>query len=208
MFAGPLGLIGIFAGAFPLLSAKMRIKKRLRLFTQQFSDALGMIASSLRAGHSLLAAFQMVAQEMPEPISQIFKIATDDISLGKDVREALEAMSQYMPDSQDLRFFITAVLIQREIGGNLAEILDSLNYTIRERFKLLGQIESQTAQAKLSGLVLGFAPAVIGGIIWTINPAYMMPLFKTMPGICSLIISGIQTIVGFIIIQKITNIRV
>jgi len=192
----------------PFLLVKIKIKKKLELFTQQFPDALGLISSSLRAGHSLPSSFQMVVQEMPEPICNIFKTVIDEISLGKDTRDALESMDQFLPGSLDLKFFVTAVLIQREIGGNLAEILDSLNYTIRERFKLIGQLKSQTAQSKLSGIVLGLAPIFLGMIIGAINPDYLKPLYENVVGQMILGFSIIWAIIGFMIIKQITNIRV
>lgn len=201
-------VLSILLFYLPFILVRIKIKKKLELFTQQFPDALGLVASSLRAGHSLPSSFQMVVQEMPEPISGIFKTVIDEISLGKDTRDALESMDQYLPGSLDLKFFVTAVLIQREIGGNLAEILDSLNYTIRERFKLIGQLKSQTAQAKLSGIVLGLAPVFIGLIIGTINPNYLKPLFEDLLGQVLLIFSFVWAIIGFLITKQITNIRV
>lgn len=192
----------------PFFIVKMKIKKKLDLFTQQFPDALGLISSSLRAGHSLSSSFQMVVKEMPEPISYVFKVVIDEIALGKDTRDALENMEQYLPGSLDLKFFITAVLIQREIGGNLAEILDNLNYTIRERFKLIGQLKSQTAQAQLSGLILGTAPVFLGIVIGMINPNYLKPLFDNILGQIVLVFSVCWSIVGFMIIKQITNIEV
>jgi len=201
-------LMGFLAGSVPFFLIQIKIKKRLEAFSQQFPDALGLIASSLRAGHSLLSSFQMVIQEMPDPINNVFKVTVDEISLGGDTREALDNMTEYMPGSVDLRFFVTAVLIQREIGGNLAEILDSLNYTIRERFKLIGQLNAQTAQAKLSGFILALAPAIIALIIWTMNPTYLEPLIKTTLGKLALVSAFIMAVVGFIIIKKITDIRI
>jgi len=192
----------------PFFLVKMKIKKKLELFTQQFPDALGLVASSLRAGHSLTSSFQMVVQEMPEPICNIFKTVIDEISLGKDTRDALESMDQYLPGSIDLKFFITAVLIQREIGGNLAEILDNLNYTIRERFKLIGQLKAQTAQSQMSGVVLGLAPIFLGIIIALINPNYLKPLYDNIAGQMLLGFSVIWAIIGFMLIKQITNIRV
>lgn len=203
-----LVLMGLLAGNIPFFLINIKIKKRQEAFAQQFPDTLGLIASSLRAGHSLLSSFQMVIQEMPDPVNNIFKVAVDEISLGGDTREALDSMTEYMPGSVDLRFFVTAVLIQREIGGNLAEILDGLNYTIRERFKLIGQLNAQTAQAKLSGFILAMAPAIIALIIWTMNPTYLDPLIKTTLGKLSLISAFIMAVTGFIIIKKITDIRI
>lgn len=201
-------LVGLIAGVLPYVSVKNKIKKRLHMFTQQLPEALGLISNSLRAGHSLNASFQLVATELPYPVSQVFKILVDDISLGRDSRDALDNMEQNMPGSLDLKFFITAVTIQREIGGNLAEILDSLNFTIRERFKLLGQLRVQTAQARMSGGILAVAPVFIGVIIYVLNPSYLQPLFTTLNGKLALAASITMALIGFITIQKITDIRV
>ncbi len=203
-------LLGIgFAGSLmPGILLRIKAKKRLDKFTAQFPEALDLVSNALRAGHSLLSSFQMIVQEMTDPVSTIFKIVHDDISLGIDVREALDNMTEYMPKSVDLRFFVTAVQIQREIGGNLAEVLDSLTYTIRERFKLLGQIKTQTAQARLSGLVLALAPLAVSLIIWVMNPEYLQPLLKTTLGNIILCVTVLMASIGYMIIKRITNIRV
>ena len=199
---------GMLIAVAPFVLLNMRIKKRYSQFTNQFPDALGMISSSLRAGHSLLSSFQMVAREMPEPVCVIFKTVSDDITLGRDTRDALNNMTEQLPKSLDLRFFVTAVLIQREIGGNLAEILDSLSYTIRERFKLLGQISTQTAQAKLSGIVLAVAPFFIAGVISVLNPKYLEPLLHELIGQIALGTALFMAGLGYFVINKITDIRV
>ncbi|MFA6989097.1 MAG: type II secretion system F family protein [Candidatus Gastranaerophilaceae bacterium] len=201
----PFGLILSF---FPFLILHIKQQSRLDTFTKQFPDALCLISSSLRAGHSLHSAFQIVVNEMPYPINNVFKTVVDDISLGRDTRDAMNGMILTLPDSFDLKFFITAVLIQREIGGNLTEILDSLSNTIRERFKLLGQLKAQTAMTKMSGSILAVAPVVIGTILWFMNPKYMEPLFTDPIGRMSLALSIVFEIVGYIIIMKITKIRV
>ncbi|HSA07007.1 MAG TPA: type II secretion system F family protein, partial [Candidatus Gastranaerophilales bacterium] len=201
-------LMGAGAAFSPILFIKMKIKERQKVFAQFFPDSLGIIANSLRAGHSLLAAFQMVASESPYPVNRLFKTVSDEISLGKEVREAMQDMNNYMPDSQDLRFFVTAVLIQKEIGGNLAEILDTLNVTIREREKLMGLIRTQTAQAQMSGLVLGLAPVFISILVTLMNPAYMEPLFNTTMGNLALFGAFMMSFTGFMIIRKVTEIRV
>ncbi len=200
--------VGFACSIMPYLILKIKAKKRLEKFTAQFPEALDLVSNALRAGHSLLSSFQMIVQEMTDPVSTIFKIVHDDISLGIDVREALDNMTEYMPKSVDLRFFVTAVQIQREIGGNLAEVLDSLTYTIRERFKLLGQIKTQTAQAKLSGLVLALAPLAVSLIIWIMNPEYLQPLIKTTLGNIILCVTVLMASAGYAIIKRITNIRV
>lgn len=201
-------IMGGFAGAIPFLVLHMKFQQRLKTFGQHFPDSLGVISNSLRAGHSLLSSFQMVASESPYPVNKLFKTVSDEISLGKEVRDALEDMTNHMPGSEDLKFFVTAVLIQKEIGGNLAEILDTLNFTIREREKIHGLIKTQTAQAQLSGIVLGLAPVAIAVMVTMMNPAYMEPLFETTIGNIALFGSFMMSFTGFMIIQKITKIRV
>lgn len=201
-------LIGLISGVIPFLYLKIKFQDRLKKFSQHFPDSLGIISNSLRAGHSLLASFQMVANESPYPVNKLFKTVSDEISLGREVRETLYDMNNHMPESQDLKFFITAVLIQKEIGGNLAEILDTLNFTIREREKIQGLIKSQTAQAQLSGLVLGLAPVAIAILVSFINPQYMKPLFETTIGNLALFTSVLMSFTGFMIIRKITKIRI
>jgi len=200
--------VGFGTGAIPFLYLQFKFKNRLKLFDKYFPDSLGIVSNSLRAGHSLLASFQMVAGESPYPVNKLFKTVSDEISLGREVRETMEDMDSHMPGSQDLKFFITAVLIQKEIGGNLAEILDTLSITMREREKLLGMIKAQTAQAQLSGMVLGMMPVAITGLVTAMNPSYMAPLFNTTIGKLALFLSFSMSFIGFIVIQKITQIRV
>ncbi|OGI04702.1 MAG: hypothetical protein A2104_03565 [Candidatus Melainabacteria bacterium GWF2_32_7] len=201
-------LLGIGFASVPYFVIKMKINKNLQQFSLFFPDALGLISNSLRAGHSLLSSFQLVSNESPYPINKLFKNVADDISLGRDIREALEDMINNMPGSEDIKFFITAVLIQKEIGGNLAEILDTLNNTIRERFKLLGMIKTQTSQAQMAGIVLAMAPVCITGLVSLLNPTYMAPLFNTLPGQAALATAVGMSGMGYLIINKITQIRV
>jgi len=200
----PLSVVGFF---IPTIFLKIQTDKRLNLFTQQFPDALGLLANSLRAGHSLIASFEIIRSEMPAPVSQVFKSAVDDISLGIDTKEAITAMQKIIPASMDLRFFVTAVLIQRDVGGNLTEILDTLSNTIRERFKLLGQLKAQTAQTRFSGAVLSFAPPVIGMILFIVSPEYMDPLINTTQGQIALLAAIFLLILGIYTVKKITNIE-
>ncbi len=199
--------LGLFATFVPPIMLKIQINKRLQLFTQQFPDALNMISSSLRAGHPLLASFETVVQEMPQPVSTVFKTAVDEISLGLDAKTAMNSMIQTIPDSIDLKFFVTAVLIQREVGGNLAELLDGLSLTIRERFKLLGQLKVQTAQTRFSGIILSLMPPLVGGAIFMLNPEYMEPLLKTQQGNIALLLAVFLTLLGLYFINKITDIE-
>ena len=120
-------LVGLFG---PFLYAKYKIKKRTQLFTQQLPDALDLLCNALRAGHSLFSAFEVIVNEMPNPISKVFKILTDEIALGVDVKDAMKSLQRMVPGSVDLRFFTTVVILQREIGGNLIKLLEILAGTI------------------------------------------------------------------------------
>lgn len=200
-------LFGIPALFIPTFYLKYLIGQRYVDFSKQFPDALNLMASSLRAGHPLVAAINMVSEEMPKPISTVFATTTRDISLGIDTKDAFFSMTKVMPQSMDLRFFITAVLIQKEVGGNLAELLDSLSNTIRERFKLMGQLRVLTAQTKLSGGIIGFVPPIILVVIFFMNPEYIMPLFNTQQGQIALTVAIGMSIVGAVLIKKISDIE-
>lgn len=207
MLSTKYALLGLIGCAIPALILRNNINNRLGMFTQQFPDALNMISSSLRAGHPLLASFETVVQEMPQPVSNVFKTAVDEISLGIDVKDALNSMIKIIPASLDLKFFVTAVLIQRDVGGNLAELLDGLSTTIRERFKLLGQLKAQTAQTRFSGLILSLMPPMVGGAIFLLSPEYIDPLLHTEQGNLALLAAVFLTILGLYSIKRITDIE-
>ncbi len=193
--------------AIPFIYLFNRRTKRLAKFTMQFPDALDMIARSLRAGHSFTSAMQVVYQEMPDPVSKVFHIAYDEQNLGLSLPESLDNMTRRI-NSLDLSFFVTAVNIQRETGGNLAEIFEKIGTTIRERFKILGQVKIYTAQGKLSGYILTAIPLFLAFTIWVISPDYIDVLFKTTVGMYMVAIAIALQIIGFFIIKKIINIRI
>lgn len=182
--------------------------KRTNLFTQQFPEALDMLSSSLRAGHSLYGAFDIIVKEMPSPISQVFKSAVDEISFGIDTKDAILSLNKVMPFSMDLKFFTTAVILQREVGGNLAKVLDSLSITIRERFKMLGQLKAQTSQSKFSGIVLTLVPPLIALILFFISPDYMDPLLNTPQGNIAIAVAAGMLCIGIFCIVKILSIEI
>lgn len=207
----PFKLMAIFGvGAFfiPTFYLKFLADKRYVEFSKQFPDALNLMASSLRAGHPLFSAMDIVTGEMPKPICDVFEAARRDISLGVDTKDAFLSMTKVMPKSIDLRFFITAVLIQKEVGGNLAELLDSLSATIRERFKLLGQLRVSTAQTRISGIILGLVPVMILLVVFFLNPDYIKPLFTTPDGKIAFAIAIVFIIAGFASVKAISNIEV
>ena len=203
-----MSLFGIAAFFIPMMYLKFLVSKRFNDFSRQFPDALNLMASSLRAGHPLFAAINIVTDEMPKPISDVFETAQKDISLGVNAKEAFYSMLKIMPNSLDLNFFITAVLIQKEVGGNLAELLDSLSDTIRERFKLIGQLRAQTAQTRFSGLVIGVVPIMVILVIFFMNPEYIRPLFETQDGQLAFAIAIGLVIAGFVSIKKISEIEI
>lgn len=203
-----MALFSLVAFFIPTMYLQYLANKSFLDFSKQFPDALNLMASSLRAGHPLFAAIDIVTEEMPKPISGVFETTKKDISLGIDTKDAFYSMVKAMPKSIDLKFFVTAVLIQKEVGGNLAELLDSLSETIRERFKLMGQLRVQTAQTRLSGMVIGLVPVFVLLIVFFMNPEYIKPLFDTKDGQMALCIAICLVIAGFISIKKISDIEI
>jgi tight adherence protein B len=203
-----LGLVlAVFFGVLPYLILLDRKRTRIKRFTEQFPDALEMIARSLRAGHGFNVAMQMVAQEMPEPVSTLFKRASDEQSLGLSLPEVLKNMALRLP-TLDVQFFASAVVIQRETGGNLAEIMDKLGYVIRERFRILGQIRVYTAQGRLTGYILAALPIVVGFILYLIRPDYVLTLFQEQMGLYMIGTAAALQIMGFFVIRRIIHVQV
>ncbi|WP_373532404.1 type II secretion system F family protein [Vampirovibrio sp.] len=200
--AGPVW----FAGAY--LQVLFKRGQRYKKFITQFPDALGMITSALRAGHSFQSALTVVSTEMPAPIATEFASMVKDINLGIPVRESLVRLVAKLDTLPDVRMFATAVSIQREAGGNLAEVLENLGYTIRERFKLKGQIAALTGQSRLTGYVLGGAPAFLLVVLSLFFYGYVAPLYETDLGHFALIAAFILQVIGFFIMKKIVDIRV
>ena len=201
-------LFSILSAFIPLGIVKFLIMKRTNLFTQQFPEALDLLSSSLRAGHSLYSAFDVIVKEMPAPINQVFKNTVDEISFGIDTKDAIMSLTRVMPFSMDLKFFTTAVLLQREVGGNLAKVLDGLSVTIRERFKMLGQLKAQTSQSKFSGIILTLVPPLIALVLFFISPGYMDPLLHTPEGNIAVAVAVGLLILGIYCIVKILSIEI
>jgi tight adherence protein B len=199
-----LSLVLASSPYFILLNRK---REQMKRFIEQFPDALEMMARSLRAGLGINTAMQMVAQEMPEPISIAFKSMVDEQNLGLSLQEAMKTLVKRVP-ILDVQFFVSAVTIQRETGGNLAEILDKIGYVIRERFKILGQIRVYTAQGRMTGYILTFLPFIVGILLYLIDPSYLIVLFQEKLGLYMLGAAAALQIAGFWIIRKIIKIQV
>ena len=206
-FPAPMIPLAASSSLLPLMFLTMRRGKRLKKFAAQLPDAMELIARALRAGHSLASGFQLVSQEMPPPIATEFQRTYEEQNLGVPLEEALTNLGDRVPNV-DLGFFITAVAIQRQTGGDLAEILDKLGYVIRERFKLYGQVAALTAEGRLSGYILNGLPIIILLALLKLNPTYVMLLFRDPIGIKMLAVAGFMQVLGAIAIHKIVNIRV
>ena len=200
-------MAAICAGGLPLAWLLFRRKRRLRKFGAQMPDALELISRALRAGHSLAAGFQLVASEMSEPINREFGRVFEEQNLGIPFDDALESMTQRVPNL-DLKFFSTAVILQRQTGGDLSEILDKIGRLVRERFKILGQVQSLTGEGRLSGIVLLALPPALFLAVYRLSPEYVMVLFTDELGHQMLITAAIMQLLGALVIRKIVNIKV
>ncbi len=191
----------------PLLWLMMKRKSRLKKFAAQLPEALELVARALRAGHSLAAGMNLVASEMSAPIAKEFRRTFDEQNLGMPMEEALENLSDRVPNL-DLKFFVTAVVLQRQTGGDLAEILDKIGRLIRERFKIYGQVQALTGEGRLSGIVLLALPPALFAAVFKMNPDYLMLLFTDDLGKKMLVGGLLMQLFGAIVIRKIVNIRV
>jgi tight adherence protein B len=215
-FGNPLFLlIGGFIGfMLPRFWLGRRKSGRLGAFNKQLPDTITLIANALRAGSSFLQAIELVVRESRPPISTEFGRVIREVNLGLPFDQALENMVRRVR-SDDLELLATAISIQHQVGGNLAEILDSIAYTIRERVRIQGEIRTLTAQQRLSGYVVGFLPIGLAGFLFIAAPGFMKPMFDNPPailglpaGVVILIFGGFMMFLGFMFIRKIVDIEV
>ena len=213
-----LVVIGAIVGLqIPRIYLGMAANKRMNAFDGQLSDTLNLWVNALRSGYSVLQGMEAIATELPPPVSKEFERVVQEVRLGLGMEEALQNMYNRVP-SEDLDLVITAVNIQREVGGNLAEILDTISYTIRERVRIKGEIRTLTAQGRISGWVVGLLPLGLAGILYMINPEYMQQLWeKDKPWVlqpylpCGWVVVGaslFMMLMGILAIRKIVNIEV
>jgi tight adherence protein B len=199
--------IALAAAALPtfyVYSAKLR---RLRTIETQLPDALDLMGRAMRAGHAFASALKMVGDEMPDPIASEFRLTFDEINYGIPLQDALTNLATRVP-STDLRYFVIAVLIQRETGGNLAELLDNISILIRARLKLMGTIRVLSAEGRLSAWILTILPFVLAGVINLINPAFMALLWKDPTGLKMVGAALVLMIVGIFWMWRTIRIRV
>ncbi len=201
----PVNALVLFSLPWGWLWNKRR--NRLSKFASQLPDALELVARALRAGHSLGAGMHVVAEEMPQPVSDEFGRVFEEQNLGIPIEEAMRSMCDRVPNL-DLRFFVTSVAIQRQTGGDLAEILDKIGYVVRERFRILGQVKALTGEGRLSGVVLIALPFALFGFMLNLKPDYVESLWTTDLGKKMSIFAIIAQILGALVIRKIVNIKV
>ena len=197
----------VVGGALPTLFLVYRRSSRLRRFEEQFPDALDLLSRALRAGHALQAALGMVADELPDPVGPEFRKTFEQQNFGLPLNDALNELAE-RTGLVDVRFFVTAIAIQRETGGNLAEILDNLANVVRERFKLLRQVRVHTAHGRFTGYVLLALPAALGIALSFISPEHMHALFVERLGRMMLAGAGVMQTVGYFWIRQVIKIEV
>ena len=196
-----------FGFSLPFIVLRVKRTRRLRAFEEEFPEALDLISRALKAGHAFATGLKMVADEMKEPVGPEFRKTFDEQNFGLPLKDALENLTLRIP-ILDMRFFATAVLIQRETGGNLSEILENLAHVVRERFKILRQVRVYTAHGRLTGYVLLALPAVLAIALSFINPEHMNMLFRERIGQILLMVAiGMQT-AGFVWIRQVVKIEV
>ncbi|MFL5328319.1 MAG: type II secretion system F family protein [Gemmataceae bacterium] len=205
IYVAPVGAAVLFGTPWTWLWWKRR--QRLNRFAAQLPDAMELIARALRAGHSLAAGLHVVAEEMPPPISREFSRIYEEQNLGIPLEDAMRAVVDRVPNL-DLKFFVTAVLIQRQTGGDLAEILDKIGYVIRERCKILGQVKALTGEGRLSGLVLMVLPAGLFLFMLHTKYEYLSALWTDPLGIKMSVYALILQVLGALCIKKIVDIKV
>jgi tight adherence protein B len=204
MVAVPAAVLG---GLLPYFYIRRRIQKRLAAFEEHLPDAIDLMGRAIRAGHPLSSGLKMVADEAAEPISGEFRRIFEEQRFGMPFDDTMLGLADRVP-MVDTRILVTAILIQREVGGNLAEVLDKISQVVRERFQIRRQLRTFTAQGRMSGYVLGGLPIAIGVAVFVLNPDYIMTLFREPIGHWMLGAAAVLQVTGYMWIRKITNIEI
>ena len=198
---------GVVGSMLPTLFLKRRRSTRLKRFEEQFPEALDLLSRAIRAGHAFQTAMGMCADELPAPVGIEFRRSFDQQNFGLPLKDALNELAERVP-ILDVKFFVTAVLIQRETGGNLAEILDNLAHVVRERFKILRQVRVHTAHGRFTGYVLLALPAALAAVLAWMNPDHMDLLFKEKMGQMMIMAAIVMQTVGYFWIRQVIKIEV
>lgn len=201
-FAGALA--GILMG---LALLGLRIRRRRKKFTNQLGDMLTMVANALRAGFSFMQAFELISREMDAPMGREVQLVVNEVNLGNTLESALDNMQRRVA-SPDFELVVTAVLIQRQVGGDLASILDTISETIAERVRMRREVMALTAQGRASGWVLAAIPVALFAILYMMSPSYLSPLIDTEIGRMFMIGALVLEVIGFFVIQRIVDIKI
>lgn len=199
-----LAVVSVFV---PMALVLRQRRKRMQRIEEQLPDALDLIGRALRAGHAFPSALKMVGEEMSDPIASEFRTAFDEVNYGISMQVALSNLAARVPN-MDLRYFVIAVLIQRETGGNLAELLENISAIIRDRLKLLGKVRVLSAEGRLSAWILGLLPFVTAGVIHLVNPGFLRVLWTDPVGLKLLGAAMVMILVGVVWMRKIIHIHV
>jgi tight adherence protein B len=191
----------------PIMIVSRMRSKRMRLFAEQLPESLDLIRSALQAGHGLIAALQVVAETFPDPVATEYRYIVDEVRLGLPFRDALYNLSARVGDP-NLPILIVGILTAQDVGGNLAEVIDNITYTIRERAKLQRDIQVLTAQGRLSGLVLTALPFFVGAFMYVYNPTYFRPMVERQTGQYLMIYGVMSLLIGHLLVRRIVRIRV
>ncbi|MGD2158503.1 MAG: type II secretion system F family protein [Anaerolineales bacterium] len=206
-----VGVIGVLVGSFlPRIYVRRQQNQRLVNFSEQLPDMLNLMVNGLRAGFSTMQAMEAVSSELPAPISDEFHRLVQEMQLGLPMERALSNLYRRIP-SDDLDLIIAAINVQRDVGGNLAEVLDTISYTIRERVRIKGEIRVLTSQVMYSGRFLALLPLILSGVLWFVNRSYMMTFFQPNTRICGFIMLGIAALMvamGYFVMTRIAQIEV
>jgi tight adherence protein B len=201
-----LGLAAAPLGAMvPFLIVRFFRSRRLDKFEEQFPESIELIARALRAGHALPTGLLMVSEEMPEPVGAEFKLVYDRQNFGMPLPDALRGLAERIP-LLDARFFVTAVLTQRETGGNLSEVLDNLATVIRDRFRVKRQVRVLSAHGRITGWVLAGLPPALAAVLTLMSPNHMKVMITDPLGIQMIVVAGVMQIIGTLVIRKLVNI--
>jgi tight adherence protein B len=200
-------ILALIASSIPLLIVLWKRSKRIAEFEEQFPEALDFLARSMRAGHGFSIGLEMLVADSPEPLVSCFRRVLADLHLGSSLEIALGKLTMLIP-LIDVRFFVSAVLLQQETGGNLSEVLNNMAQIIRERFRLKGQVKAASAHGRITGLILALMPMIVGGLLFIMSPAYLMVLVRDHDGRLMIMGAIAGQILGYVCIRKIVNIKV
>lgn len=208
IWKSPWALVGTFAALIPIWLLARAAEARMKRLTEQLPDGLDLLARSLQAGHGLGESLRMVAEEMPEPLASEFGRVFEEQNLGRDTRECFQNLCRRNPSSFDLRIFVSSVLLQRDTGGNLVEILQNIAHMIRERFVFQGKVQALTSEARFTAYILGGLPFAIGTIIFLKTPTYLAPLANDPLGRLMAVGGIIWFILGVFIMREISKVEI